>query len=590
MVLAARAAALRLLIEDGVLDLPSRFQSSSWTGLSGAEYLGSAFRPRQRQVLVGATFRDRTTAVIELADGRRILVNLTGTNNADMDEHAAGATNLATVFIDFTDPELASLAPAELRARLRLLPEVLCWQSHWDDVDLKHEASLDAEAQAKESLDWPVDTDIDLNDIPAELRRETLLHWTVKQILSMAAHIQVPELVVEETAGSGSTRETASTVLVRRQKMTLFNVRLEHRLGNIIPDVCADCVDEDGRDLGVLCIEVTVTHGFDDERLRRVKVAGKPVLEIDLRKVVGRITRTELATVVLDDLQGKRWLHHPLQDACRLEMQRAAESASNEKLKLLLGPSQSSSFERAKPPSSAASGIREYRPLIDLPSPEEDLLRCRRMLAAQPQVPWPNDYFLVDGLVSFRHGVGLGNHAWLTCTQIAHKLRCTVDSQFHALILLALQHYGISGGETDRMVLGEWADRAREQVRARAPMWLTPQAALILQKRMFPELSNAVDRMIEVIRRPTLSVTWTNGELPLDSERQVDALRHHYRDGAYRLYAPKIDYDKVLAEAKLARLNRESLSDRLAIWSAEFALEGDYKPLLTVLRAAGLIT
>ena len=589
MVLAARAAALRLLIEDGILDLPSRSQSSSWTGLSGTEYQGSAFRPRQRQALVGATFRDRTTAVIELADGRRILVKLTGTNNAEVNEHAAGTTNLATVFIDIADPELASLAPAELRARLRLLPEVLCWQSHWDDLDLKREASLDAEAQAQESLDWPVDADLDLNEIPAELRRETLLHWTVKQILSMAAHIQVPELVVTESAGVESTRETASTLLVKRQVMALSNVRLEHRFGNVIPDVCADCVDQDGHDWGVLCIEVTVTHGFDDERLRRIKVAGRPVLEIDLREAFGRITRAELAEVVIEGLAGKRWLYHPREDACRDEILRAAESASNEKLKQLLGEDHPPLADRGQPPAAVSRGMGEFIPLEGLPAPEEDLLRCRELVATQARAPWPNNFHLVDGLVSLRHGVGLGSHAGLTCTQVAHKLHCSVDSQYHALILIALQHYGLPDDAIYKAVWDDWADRARTQVRAGSPKWLPSQAALILLKRMLPELTTAVDRMITVLRRPSLGADWTRGELPRDTSRQVDAIRHHYHDGAYRLYAPKINYDKVLAEAKEARLNRESLSEWLAIWSKEYALESDIKPLLTVLRAAGLI-
>jgi hypothetical protein len=592
LVLAARAAALRLLIEGGVLDLPARTQSSSWIGLSGEEYQGTAKIPRQRQALVGTTFHDRTSAVVELEDGRRVLVTLTGTNIANDGVGMEGSQTQATIFIDINDPALASLDPAELRARLKLLPEALCWQSHWDDTDLEEQASLAAREQAQEMLDWPDSAAFNLSGIPPELRRETLLHLTVKQILSMAAHIRVPELVVEETVGMGPTGGTARTVLEKEQAMTLSNVRLEQRFGNVIPDVCADCVDEDGQDLGILCIEVTVTNGFDDERLERVMKAGRLALEIDLRDAFGRISRSDLAKAVIDGLSGKRWLHHPRLASCQQEVRHAAQVASEEKLEAVrLAQERSNPFGSPFGSSSLAVPKAMSTPLepADLPLPQVDLQRCRQFVEKQGPAVWPRDLGLVDGLVSLRQGIGLGVHDGLTGVQVAHKLRCTIDSRFHALVLIALHQFGMPGEEADRAVLADWVERARKKVKGREAMWLPPLDMLIVLKQMFPELSKAVERMIGVLKRPVLGVNWSLGELPHDRARRVVAVRQLYHDGAYRLYAPKIDYDRVLAEAKEARAKQESLSEKLAQWSAEFALEGDYKPLLTILREAGLV-
>lgn len=319
MVLAARAAALRLLLEDGMLDLPARTISRSWTGLSGATYNGEATTPRQRLSVVGEKFYDRTSAFLQLDDGRRVLVRLTGTNEAppELEEDDVA---YATVFLDINDPAMASLDPSELRTRLKLLPETLCWQSHWDDVDLEKRAEIAALEQAQDGLDWTDEDFLDLETLPAELRRETLLHLTVKQLLSEAQQIRVPELVVHETTGLGQANAAASKVLVAEQVMRLSNVRLEQRVGCVIPDVCADCFSQNGQPLGLMCIEVTVTNGFSEERMDRVRTVGMLTLEVDLRNAYGRISRIDLGKVVVDGVLGKRWIHHPDIERCRQDL------------------------------------------------------------------------------------------------------------------------------------------------------------------------------------------------------------------------------------------------------------------------------
>lgn len=593
LVLAARAAALRLLVEDGMIDLPSRNRTTSWQGLSGAEYQGTAAIQAQRRKVANFQFRDRTSAVLTLDDGRQVVVKLTGTNIQTEQSSGTTADRCASIFIDINDPRLAGMSPDELRSRLRLLPEPLCWHSHWEDSTLAGEATAAAMLLAQEMLDWPDGiSEEDLEAVPPELRRETLLHLTVKQILAASGQVRVPMLAIQEVAGTGSTRATAEAVLVKQQSLVLSNSRLEHRLGNIIPDVCADAVDAEGNSLGLLCIEVTVTNGFDPARLARVSRANLLTLEIDLSEAYGRISRSELAKLVLDGLAGKRWLHHPDRMRRQEELRAAAVAASEAKDKDL---ETASRVEREAATSRASREPASQRPTAiepphDLPSPEEDRVRCRIKLKTR-ESGWAPSEDLLDGLLSLRHHTGVGHHKGLTAGQVAHKLRCTIDTHLHCLVLIALNAFGADYGEADRTVVDMWAATTREKVRAKEPMWLPPTGALPLLKELFPELSGAVDKMIEYIRKPQLGIRWTSGDPPASRLQRAEAMRRNlYEDGAFRHYAPRIDYDRVMAEARSARARQESLDALLAQWSKQYALGDDLKPITNVLREAGLVT
>jgi len=113
LVLVARAAALRLLVEDGMIDLPSRARSTSWQGLSGAEYQGTAEIQAQRRRVASFQFRDRTSAVLTLDDGKQVVVQLTGTNiqaGPSSGEAAEGRATSHGAHVD--DPIHADRLPA----------------------------------------------------------------------------------------------------------------------------------------------------------------------------------------------------------------------------------------------------------------------------------------------------------------------------------------------------------------------------------------------------------------------------------------------------------------------------------------------
>jgi hypothetical protein len=90
------------------------------------------------------------------------------------------------------------------------------------------------------------------------------------------------------------------------------SVALEVRLGRVIPDVVAKIGEHE------LLIEITVSHPISDMKEDVLASLGLPVLEIDLRRASGRVSRDELRDIVIGGLQVKRWVFHP-----RIENRRA---------------------------------------------------------------------------------------------------------------------------------------------------------------------------------------------------------------------------------------------------------------------------
>ena len=59
-----------------------------------------------------------------------------------------------------------------------------------------------------------------------------------------------------------------------------------------------------------LLIEVTVTHGVDDAKLKTIKDLGLSCVEINLSDVQRDLSRENLEKIVVDDSSRKRWLHN----------------------------------------------------------------------------------------------------------------------------------------------------------------------------------------------------------------------------------------------------------------------------------------
>lgn len=293
-VLSARAALLASLQDGDMIVLPRLRRSVSVQGLSGAFYEGWFEVAPQRVRIEQVRFSDTTTAEILLNDGRRLSVVVTG-SAGHLAAGADGETLVPRIEICIDDPALATLSPEELRARLVPALETAPWCGHWPDAAgdaLAHQNALRA---AEEALDW----DLGGDDLPADLRRESLLHREVKAILAQAASLLLPGWCITSTGG-------IATDPAKSARVHLAGARLEKKLGRIIPDVIAEL--KSGSEL---LVEVTVTNTITAERLERIRAVDLATIEIDFSRMAGVLSREALRHLVLDQVDGKTWLHHP---------------------------------------------------------------------------------------------------------------------------------------------------------------------------------------------------------------------------------------------------------------------------------------
>ena len=150
----------------------------------------------------------------------------------------------------------------------------------------------------------PSDTD---DQTVCRLRRETILHREAKNILERKRRIKVPSLELtvwreppEEFAGDWDSNRLRAFWCTVPIYFNLKEVRLEQRLGGIVPDVIAyfdkpgptmrgmiaTWIDEEFEEENEepysfslskdLLIEVTVTHGIDSTKLSKIQaICGK---------------------------------------------------------------------------------------------------------------------------------------------------------------------------------------------------------------------------------------------------------------------------------------------------------------------------
>lgn len=310
LVLAARYAVAQQLFEEGFFQLPRIRRSATVEGLSGQVHQAWVELPPENVHITDVSFRDKATALLSLDDGRQIIVELTGgyseqSNQAD--------TITPTISLNITDPAIASMAPDELRKRLKLLWAGACWHNYWPNAELTEKATALARQQASESLDWLDGTDAeDYAALTPTQKKETLLHREVKAILEQEKRIHLPELKV--TASREGVRNPIETIQTSwpAEFVTLSSVVLEKRYGRLIPDVIATVVDPSCPEGEYqLLVEVTVTNPINEERRARIRAENLPTLEIDIGRMGGLVTREELINLVVHEIAGKGWVHHP---------------------------------------------------------------------------------------------------------------------------------------------------------------------------------------------------------------------------------------------------------------------------------------
>lgn len=84
--------------------------------------------------------------------------------------------------------------------------------------------------------------------------------------------------------------------------------------------------------------------------------------------------------------------------------------------------------------------------------------------------------------------------------------------------------------------------------------------------------------------------TWAKPPIPTDFRERCKPARRFYKNGNYRLYAPPLDYERILDEAKAAYEKGTPLLEVLEVWRDRYRIGKDLTPITRVLSTAGLIS
>lgn len=129
---------------------------------------------------------------------------------------------------------------------------------------------------------------------------ETALHIFAKQILEESKTIYLPELYA------------GNYLLHEKIQISINEVYLEKRIGNIVPDVI---IVSDGREL---IVEIAVTHFADYNKIFKIKKMGIGGIEIDLSPYfseavdkIDELLKTILPDLIINGIKSKRWLFSP---------------------------------------------------------------------------------------------------------------------------------------------------------------------------------------------------------------------------------------------------------------------------------------
>ena len=529
-VLSARAALLASLQDGDMIVLPQLRRSVSVQGLSGASYEGWFEVAPQRVRIDQVRFADTTTAEILLDDGRRVTVVVTGSAR-HLSAGASDETLVPRIEICIDDPSLATLSPDELRARLVPALEAAPWCGHWPDAAgdaLAHENALHA---AGEALDW----DPDGEDLPADLRRESLLHREVKAILAQAASVLLPRWWITAT-GTVATDPTKSALV------QLAGARLEKKLGRIIPDVIAEL--KSGSEL---LVEVTVTNTITSERLQRIRDVDLATIEIDFSRMAGVLSREALRHLVLDQVDGKVWLHHPAAGApaetvapepvpgmFEFGLRRAGDPAKRKAAML--------TTSAAKWATLYLDAVRELA-RIDYEIDQDELWdpvgeREEAYVAILDAAdglylhgyPEALDYRLFEDQRTMLHrlmSIMTGRpvaYRYSKVWQVINSILTDVSSEaksWHGLYLLALQERDkqLSFTDKQRELLEEWRMRVRASIRQNQDEYRRDPRYDRLFELLFPELSLGLENLL-LKRPPTAAIPSPVGADPDLIDRQ----------------------------------------------------------------------
>ncbi len=128
---------------------------------------------------------------------------------------------------------------------------------------------------------------------------ETSLHLAAKEIISKAKTIVIPDVFLHFPDSYKK-----DELLCKAKEMQIDKVELEKHYDGIIPDIVLHKGNKK------LFVEIFVTHRIDEEKLEKLRKANISTIEIDLSKRKDAITADELANVLLNNSEEKKWKYN----------------------------------------------------------------------------------------------------------------------------------------------------------------------------------------------------------------------------------------------------------------------------------------
>lgn len=518
VVLAARAAALEMLKTEGALLLPRRRQSATVEGLSGDFYEAWVESPAQRVHVADFKVCDKVSALLTLDDGRQLRVLLVG--RLDAERPVDGQTLvIPTIHLVVDDPSIASMSPEEIRHRLTVIVDEGLWCSHWNDAQLATQAAEAAQTKALDALDWLNEGDFDFPDgTTADIKRETLLHLKAKEILERERRIKLPELCVNASAELHDGDLATRSNFLPEQTVELESVVLEKRVGQIRPDVVGVMRAMAGWRADDLLVEITVTNPISEERLARIRIENRPTVEIDLSRMGGRVTEEEFIKLIVDEVAGKQWLHHPwmeveqarLEEVVRIDVERAAQRHGDEVTAL----EQREKLKHLSLDDLCAGYLDSIRVHGNLRvqwdstverQRTEDALAVVRAYAAELAAqgyPEAKDDFLfirrgnvIERLLSMKLDMAVGyslDTAWQVINAILQEH--ARSAKWQTLYLMAIKAYKPTLSEVQAARVEEWRQSVRKSLEDGRDEFRRDRKYDRLLSLLFPELAPALNR------------------------------------------------------------------------------------------------
>lgn len=133
-----------------------------------------------------------------------------------------------------------------------------------------------------------------------EYATETALHLKAKEIIEEEKRMIIPRVVAHYN--------NLSKEVSPKREVSFDRVVLERRIGNVIPDILAY------KDNRPLMIEITITHGIDDEKFEKLEKLGISTLEIDLSDMDTDFDPSFLRNQIVDSIESKYWVYNAVEE------------------------------------------------------------------------------------------------------------------------------------------------------------------------------------------------------------------------------------------------------------------------------------